>query len=163
MATELLIFDCDGVLIDSEPVAIGSLAAALQDTGVDASLADIRRRFLGLPEEEIRRTCIEEFELLDADRILSRWRSALYGEFARSLEPMPGMPALVRALGVPKCVASNSTLDRLRHSLGLFDLWGEFEPHRRSSPRGCRSTASASGRSMTRPRSATGSPAISAL
>lgn len=130
MATDLLIFDCDGVLIDSEPVAIGSLAHALQRAGVDVSIADVRRRFLGLPEDEIRRVGFDEFGLAEIDSVLAVWRTELYDEFKRSLQPMEGMAALVQSLPVAKCVASNSTTERLRSSLGLFDdLWSQFGQH----------------------------------
>jgi HAD superfamily hydrolase (TIGR01509 family) len=127
---ELLIFDCDGVLIDSEPVAIGSLARALLSAGAVVSVADVHRRFIGLPEDQIRQICIDEFGLLDIDRVLASWRLEIYDEFKRSLRPMDGMPALVRSLPVARCVASNSTTERLRLSLGLFDdLWTQFAPH----------------------------------
>ncbi|MBB3407463.1 beta-phosphoglucomutase-like phosphatase (HAD superfamily) [Rhizobium sp. BK316] len=51
MTIELLIFDCDGVLIDSEPVASGTLAQALQRAGVPLSSAEVHRRFTGLSGE----------------------------------------------------------------------------------------------------------------
>jgi len=129
MTIELLIFDCDGVLIDSEPVASGMLAQALQRAGVALSHAEVHRRFTGLSREAGRRLCTEEFGLADPDRVFADAKSALYAEFSRSLRPMAGMEELVRNMGQRKCVASNSDMERLRRSLGLFDLWTEFFPH----------------------------------
>ncbi|MBS3651810.1 HAD family hydrolase [Pseudaminobacter sp. 19-2017] len=129
MTTDLLIFDCDGVLIDSEPVASGLLAEALQRSGVSVSAADVHRRFTGASEKECRCICVDEFGLLDVDRVFSEMQSRLFDEFSRSLRPMPGMAGLVRSLPHLKCVASNSTTERLRRSLGLFDLWAEFAPN----------------------------------
>ncbi|WP_416067545.1 HAD family hydrolase [Rhizobium sp. ZK1] len=129
MTIELLIFDCDGVLIDSEPVASGTLAQALQRAGVPLSHAEVHRRFTGLSGEAGRRLCMEELGLADPDRVFADAKSALYEEFPRSLQPMAGMEKLVRDLKQRKCVASNSDMERLRRSLGLFDLWAEFAPH----------------------------------
>jgi HAD superfamily hydrolase (TIGR01509 family) len=116
-------------LIDSEPVASGLFAEALQRSGIELSAAEIHRRFTGSSEKESRRICVEEFGLTDVDRVFSEWQLKIYEEFSRSLRPMPGMDSLVRSLPHLKCVASNSTTERLRRSLGLFDLWTEFAPH----------------------------------
>lgn len=129
MTIELLIFDCDGVLIDSEPMASGMLALALQRAGVALSHAEVHHRFTGLSREAGRRLCAEELGLADPDRIFADAKSALYAEFSRSLRPMAGMEELVRNMEQRKCVASNSDMERLRRSLGLFDLWTDFSPH----------------------------------
>ncbi|MDW6023046.1 HAD family hydrolase [Mesorhizobium sp. BAC0120] len=129
MPADLLIFDCDGVLIDSEPVASGLLAKALQRAGVDVSHVEVHRRFTGASESESRRICVDEFGLADVDGLFSRWKAQVYDEFTRSLRPMTGMVDLVRSLSHPKCVASNSSIERLRRSLGLFHLWTDFAPH----------------------------------
>lgn len=129
MTIELLIFDCDGVLIDSEPVASGTLAQALQRAGIPLSAAEVHRRFTGASNDEARRLCTEEFGLIDPDRVFADFGAALYEEFSRSLQPMAGMASLVKGLSQRKCVASNSTMERLKRSLGLFDLWAEFAPH----------------------------------
>jgi len=130
MATaDLLIFDCDGVLIDSEPVASRLLAKALQQAGVRLTVSEVHRRFTGASEKESRRICAEELGLVDVDGLFLDMQAQLYDEFVRSLRLMPGMERLVRSLPHRKCVASNSKFERLRRSLGLFDLWDEFAPH----------------------------------
>jgi HAD superfamily hydrolase (TIGR01509 family) len=126
---KLLIFDCDGVLIDSEPASSRSLAKALRQAGVSIDVAEVHRRFTGASAAESRRICIDEFGLSDMERIFDRCQAEMYEEFARSLTPIPGMAQLVRSLPHLKCVASNSSMERLRRSLGLFDLWSEFYPH----------------------------------
>ncbi|MBW9051351.1 HAD family hydrolase [Rhizobium mesosinicum] len=129
MTIELLIFDCDGVLIDSEPMASGMLAKALERAGISLSHAEVHRRFTGLSGEAARRLCREELGLADPDPVFADAGRALYDEFSRSLQPMAGMEKLVGDLKLRKCVASNSDLERLRRSLGLFGLWAEFAPH----------------------------------
>lgn len=129
MTADLLIFDCDGVLIDSEPVASRVFWQSLQAAGVEISHAEVHRRFTGYSESDARRICLDELGVVDVDQVFARSRNDLYAEFSRSLQPMPGMDALIRSLPQRKCVASNSTLERLRNSLGLFDLWDAFDPH----------------------------------
>ncbi|PJI45113.1 MAG: hydrolase [Rhizobium sp.] len=129
MTADLLIFDCDGVLIDSEPVASRVFWQSLQSAGVAISHAEVHQRFTGYSESDARRICLDELGVVDVDQAFARSRDHLYAEFSRSLQPMPGMDALIRSLPQRKCVASNSTLERLRNSLGLFDLWDAFDPH----------------------------------
>lgn len=128
-AADLLIFDCDGVLIDSEPVASLVLWQALTRSGVTISLKDVHHRFVGYSEADARRICIDELGVSEPDRIFAEARDNLYTEFRRSLAPMAGMGELIRDLGGLKCVASNSGIERLERSLGLFDLWDAFAPN----------------------------------
>jgi HAD superfamily hydrolase (TIGR01509 family) len=129
MTADLLIFDCDGVLVDSEPVASRVFWQSLQAAGVSISHAEVHRRFTGYSESDARRICLDELGVDDVDRVFARSREHLYAAFSRSLQPMPGIDALIRSLPQRKCVASNSTLERLRNSLGLFDLWDAFDPN----------------------------------
>lgn len=129
MTADLLIFDCDGVLIDSEPVASRVFWQSLQAAGVSISHAEVHRRFTGYSESDAYRICVEELGIADPATVFAATRDALYPAFRRSLRPMAGIDALIRSLPQRKCVASNSTLERLQNSLGLFDLWKAFDPH----------------------------------
>lgn len=129
MTADLLIFDCDGVLVDSEPVASRVLWQSLQAAGVAISQAEVHRRFTGYSEGDARRICLDELGIDNVDQVFARSREHLYAVFSRSLQPMPGMAPLIHSLPQRKCVASNSTLERLRNSLGLFDMWGAFDPN----------------------------------
>ncbi|MBB2974370.1 HAD family hydrolase [Mesorhizobium sp. RMAD-H1] len=128
MVPELLIFDCDGVLIDSEPIASRVLQEALLSAGVPISAEDVHTRFTGFAEADVRRICRDELGINDPDSVFHEAGARLYGEFARSLTLTPGIAELIGALPARKCVASNSGMDRLRKSLGLFDLWNAFAP-----------------------------------
>lgn len=124
----LVIFDCDGVLIDSEPLASRTLAEMLQEAGISIDAREAHVRFTGNSEPTIRRICEEEFGLTDVDARFEAWHENLYREFGRSLRSMPGMDAVVASINRPKCVASNSSPDRLQKSLGRLDLWEHFYP-----------------------------------
>lgn len=129
MTADLIIFDCDGVLIDSEPLASRVFWQALRNAGSDISHAEVHRRFTGYSETDAKRICAEELGIEDVESVFAEASANLYPEFAHALTPMPGIVPVVRALRQPKCVASNSTVERLKNSLGLFDLWNEFSPN----------------------------------
>jgi len=125
---ELIIFDCDGVLIDSEPIASRTLAEALQRAGVAITPAEAHLRFTGNSENVIRRMCATDFALDDVGAVFADWHEHLYAEFARSLTAIPGIEQVIASIDRPKCVASNSTLRRLQLSLGQLPLWQFFTP-----------------------------------
>lgn len=129
MAPELLIFDCDGVLIDSEPVASRVLWQSLTRAGIEISHRDVHVRFTGSSESEAKRICVEELGTDGTDAIFAEARSNLYAEFERSLSPIAGMEEFVATLDCAKCVASNSGVERLERSLKLFGLWDAFAPN----------------------------------
>jgi HAD superfamily hydrolase (TIGR01509 family) len=125
---DLVIFDCDGVLIDSEPIASRTLAEALQGYGVSITAEEAHAKFTGNSESVIAGMCARDYGLEDVPALFALWRERLFAEFATSLRPMPGISEVVAALTRPKCVASNSTLLRLENSLGHLDLWHHFAP-----------------------------------
>lgn len=135
MQIDLLIFDCDGVLIDSESIASRTLAKALRNAGAAITAEEVLVRFTGNSESAIRRICTEEYGVTDLEAVFAAWHEDIFPEFARSLQPMPGMENLVRSLPHRKCVASNSSTYRLSKSLGLLDLWHAFAPSIFSSDR----------------------------
>jgi HAD superfamily hydrolase (TIGR01509 family) len=128
----LVILDCDGVLIDSEMLACSAEAVYLAEIGIPISAAEILERYLGislavmLTDLESRHDCAlpglpQDF----ADTLRQRMATA----FEAELRAMPGIEAVLTALPHPRCVASSSAPERLRHSLRLTGLLAYFDPH----------------------------------
>lgn len=124
---DLVIFDCDGVLIDSEPLASRTLARAMTTAGMPISSQQALVDFTGKSLGDIRQTLLER-GLEDFDGLHRDWQVELFGSFASDLRPMAGIEDLLDRLDAPICVASNSGHERLRASLGLTPLWQRFAP-----------------------------------
>jgi beta-phosphoglucomutase-like phosphatase (HAD superfamily) len=123
---KLVIFDCDGVLIDSEPIASSTFAQALNEVGVAITAREALVNFTGFSERESRQFCRDKLGVEDVDGLFRLWSGHLYRGFRR-LQEMDGVRAAISALDCHVCVASNSSLYRLTRSLGRLDLWQFFE------------------------------------
>ncbi|MDE1995493.1 MAG: HAD family hydrolase [Rhizobiaceae bacterium] len=125
----LVIFDCDGVLVDSEPLSVGVLIQAMHDMGVEMSEEDIYSRFLGKSLATLVDTLETEFDVFIGQEFLDRIRNDLYERFRHELKPIDGIAATLDALDLPRCVASSSQMERIRLSLGVTGLLERFEPN----------------------------------
>jgi HAD superfamily hydrolase (TIGR01509 family) len=123
----LIIFDCDGVLVDSEIIAHTLLAQMMTDLGHPMTTAEAVQRFAG-------RSLADTLSLIEVDLTRSipeelgqRYGRLLLERLRRDLKPIAGVKAAVAALPYPRCVASSSSLERIRLSLeatGLASLFG---------------------------------------
>ena len=126
---ELVMFDCDGVLIDSEMLSCQAESACLAAFGIVMTPEEILDRYVGISllamltglEAYLGRTLPAGL----ADRI----REATAASFETELRPMPGIEAALSVLPQPRCVASSSAPERLRQSLRLTGLLPHFDPH----------------------------------
>lgn len=125
----LLIFDCDGVLVDSEPVSIAVLIDMVSHHGVEMSEEEAYQRFLGRSVANMTTTLWEEYGIETDIDFLDHMRSALFKRFADELKAIEGMAETLDQLTLPRCVASSSQPERIRYSLGLTGLLDRFEPH----------------------------------
>lgn len=127
--TELVIFDCDGVLVDSEPISMAVLVEALAAAGVAMSAADAQARFLGRSLKSMTEILGEEYGLAIDAPFLEAMRQELYARFRRELRPIAGIAETLDGLGIARCVASSSQPERIRLSLSVTGLLTRFEPH----------------------------------
>lgn len=127
--TQLVIFDCDGVLIDSEGISSRTLSEALNREGVAISPDEVYRTITGMSESMIKTELAARYGLTDVANMFRTWHAEIYQAFSNELLPVDGIEDVVRGLNLPVCVASNSLVERLEKSLGLLALWDAFAPH----------------------------------
>lgn len=119
---DLVIFDCDGVLIDSEIISARMLVAELTRLGLDIDLTYVERNFLGRSYPVVMETIRREFGLdLPAD-FETRYREALLATFQTELKVVPHVREVLTEIGVPFCVATSSSPRRAEMSLALVGL-----------------------------------------
>jgi HAD superfamily hydrolase (TIGR01509 family) len=122
----LLIFDCDGVLVDSEPLSCGICGEVLTELGVPYTGEDIMHQFVGMSLKDMvaRIEAVRGCTLPDDFR--DRVNGAVFGRFETELRPIPGVRDVILSLPFPRCVASSSAPERIALSLrvtGLSDLF----------------------------------------
>ena len=129
MAVDLIIFDCDGVLVDSEPLAMRTLIAAIGDQGIEITPEYAYRNYLGRSVESISTSLFDTHgEPLELAAIQAM-RTRLYDLYRTDLHASPGLPQILQTLPAPFCVASSSSLERIRLSLELTGLLPNFTDH----------------------------------
>ena len=121
----LVIFDCDGVLIDSESIACSAISETLADFGISMTQREALDAFVGKSENDVRLD-LQRRGLEDYDKYVASWRENLYAAFATDLKVIQGIEALLEQLEAPFCVASNSSHERLERSLGTTSIWSHF-------------------------------------
>jgi HAD superfamily hydrolase (TIGR01509 family) len=122
---DLVIFDCDGVLIDSEPIANRVFSRQLATVGLDISPEQVMRTFIGRSRD----TCIAMAGEMRGEKLphdfARKWDDALHEALDREAKPVEGVPELLRSLAIPYCVASNGEPEHMRRGLtaaGLMPL-----------------------------------------
>lgn len=120
----LVIFDCDGVLIDSEIISARMLVAELAKLGVVIDLDYVARNFLGRSYPTVMKQIRTEFGLALPDSFEEAYREALLAAFQRDLKVVPHVRDVLRKIGVPFCVATSSSPRRAAISLDLAGLDG---------------------------------------
>ncbi len=126
MGHDLIIFDCDGVLIDSEVISAGQLIAELAGYGVAIDMAFVTRQFLGRSYPTVLREVRETFGVTLPDRFEADYRARLLAAFRTDLRVMPGVLQALAALTLPYCLATSSSPERLATSLALTGLTHAF-------------------------------------
>ncbi|HWK69168.1 MAG TPA: HAD family phosphatase [Rhizobiaceae bacterium] len=126
---KLVIFDCDGILVDTEGLGNRRLANWLTDAGYPIAYEDCRRRFAGRSMVSIAAEVEAEGVLLGAD-FVERWNLALPDLFANGVEAIPYVREFigdVQTAGLSFCVATSARLTKMQITLGATGLLPLFE------------------------------------
>ena len=125
-AVELVIFDCDGVLIDSERLAVKVDVQVLRELGWPLTETEVIRRFVGRSDRDAHAEIEAHLghQLPDGfdEAVEHRYRDA----FADALTPVEGVLDALDRIALPTCVASSGTHDHMRFTLGLTGLYERF-------------------------------------
>ncbi|HKE50376.1 MAG TPA: HAD family hydrolase [Actinomycetes bacterium] len=125
--TELVIFDCDGVLVDSEHISVRLEVTLLAELGWELTEAEIAERFLGRTDQYM----IEQIEAHIGRKLPAGWpeETALrYREaLATALRPVDGVVEALDRIDTQTCVASSGSHDKMAFTLGLTGLYPRFE------------------------------------
>ncbi|MEV7239916.1 HAD-IA family hydrolase [Streptomyces sp. NPDC093248] len=123
---ELVIFDCDGVLVDIERLAVRLQIALGAEFGWPLTTDEVVERFIGRSKESIIGQLTERLGAETAglwwSRLIQRHREAV----DLGLDPVDGLPEALAALTVPTCVASSGSHEKMRHTLGRTGLYDFF-------------------------------------
>ena len=128
MRYDLIIFDNDGVLVDSEPISNRHLAAYLTELGIETSYEDSLRDYMGSAMHRVHDLVLERTgQRLPAD-FDDVFHARVFAAFERELGPVPGAAEVLEKLasdGVPYCVASSGSHERIRvgHRTTGLDRW----------------------------------------
>lgn len=129
MPPELIIFDCDGVLVDSEALSVSALLSMVRLAGGSIGEDAAYEHFLGRSMASVREILARDFSLVITDAHLTAMRVDLMKKFREDLRPIPGIREALTRLVMPCCVASSGTLERIRYALEVTGLLPLLEPH----------------------------------
>lgn len=134
---DAIIFDNDGVLVDSEVILISVERELLAEMGLHYDDQTYVARFVGLSNADYFAALAQDYLTLTGDKFPADFsdqlRQRVWPRIEAELEAIPGVPALVERFGKRTAVASSAVLPRLNHKLKLTDLFDLFDPHIYSS------------------------------
>ena len=127
---DLVIFDCDGVLVDSERITNQVFCRMLNELGLAVTLEDMFERFVGLSMPQCLELIKEMHGAPPPDSFVSQFRKRTAEALERQIKPIPGIVEVLSNLSIPYCVASSGEHEKIRLSwsgrrrlLRRLNLW----------------------------------------
>jgi len=124
---DLVILDCDGVLVDSEPIANQIMREALKTLGLSMTLDEVMSTFVGRSMASCRTIIEARLGRAAPATFFDELHRRTFEAFQADLEIVDGVEELLNALAVPCCVASSGSHAKIRCSLGAVGLLDRFE------------------------------------
>ncbi|MBB3935039.1 HAD family hydrolase [Aureimonas phyllosphaerae] len=129
MPLSLVLFDCDGVLVDSEIISAKVDSKMLKEVGYEISPSEIAERFAGLTQDRIAELLQEEAGIRLPEDYNDRQRQALDERLAAEVEAIAGVHEMLDRIDLPRAICSNSSGERLKMMLERVKLWDRFRPY----------------------------------
>jgi HAD superfamily hydrolase (TIGR01509 family) len=127
MAYDLVIFDCDGVLVDSETLSNRILAERLTAIGLPTTTEDSIRDYMGRSWKTDQEIIERRLGRPLPDGWVEDYHAEVIAAFATELQPVAGVAAALDAIDLPTCVASSSAHPRIRAALEACELLERFD------------------------------------
>jgi len=132
--TMLIIFDCDGVLVDSEVLALQVGLSVYAEHGFESSLEEYSERFSGMTGKEIMRDIEDELDKGLPETLLDDIETRIDDKLATELNAISNVHDMLDRLDNARCICSNSSMERLGISLKRTKLNDRFRPYIFSAP-----------------------------
>jgi beta-phosphoglucomutase-like phosphatase (HAD superfamily) len=117
-----VIFDCDGVLIDSEKISMDVDIALLAENGIVLTEAEIHHRFVGTTFEAMVMELEREYKRPLPPDLNARKDGMMLDLYRRDLKPVPGVIPMLQKLALPKSIGTNGPRDRAMEALRITGL-----------------------------------------
>jgi HAD superfamily hydrolase (TIGR01509 family) len=127
--TDLIIFDCDGVLVDSEVISCRAHAETLTRHGYPITPDQVLRRFLGVSDREARLMIEAEVGRRLPDDLEAQVKQATLRFYEGDLQAIANVGDAIAAIDLPRCVASSGTPEKIHHGLTCAGLYDLLSPH----------------------------------
>jgi HAD superfamily hydrolase (TIGR01509 family) len=125
--TRSVIFDCDGVLVDTEIISNTVLAGLLTDAGLPTTFEDCMRDFRGRSIASVMAIAERRYGGPIPGDVAARYYAEVEAAFARGLEPVPGVIDALDRISLPSCVASSGPHHKMAVTLRATGMWDRFE------------------------------------
>jgi HAD superfamily hydrolase (TIGR01509 family) len=125
----LVIFDCDGVLVDSEIIAARVNVELLGEAGFQITANEAAARFAGMSDEQIFSAAEAEMGRAIPEELLARCESEIDRRLEDEVEAVAGAYEMLDALDAARCICSNSGMGRLAITLERTGLYDWFRPN----------------------------------
>ena len=122
-----MIFDCDGVLVDTELIANRVLASLLTEAGIPTTFDDCMQDYRGRAMTSVIAAATERLGAPLPFDVAERYYAEVKAVFRRELEPVPGVIAALDRIDLPSCVASSGPHHKMEVTLRHTGLWDRFE------------------------------------
>ena len=124
---DLVIFDCDGVLVDSERIVNEIFCTMLNELGLALTLDDMFERFVGYSMPQCIALITEMHGAPPPDTFVRELQSREARALKERIRPIPGVAEVLKSLSLPYCVASSGEHEKIRLTLGATGLLPHFE------------------------------------